>query len=294
MSTPEVVVACAWYNRADYIRDTVDSLLAQDFDSFEIVIVNDGSTDPRVREILDSYDDPRLRVIHQENTGFTVAIRRAIAESDAEYIAIQGAGDQSLPKRICKQCKFLRSNNHVGAISVSSYHISTETGKLIKKKIQEGSITHHILLGRFLIDHGSLMIRKEAYQSVNGYDRFFEFCQDRDLLIRMASDWDIHALPDIEYVKQVFSDGVSFAPEKKIKQRFFRNLSFCKNKKEKIQFFVNNPQKLQKATSSNRARHIFLSFKMIVLMLILKERYLLRKWIKMFIINLFSIFQLRF
>lgn len=54
---PKVSVVCAWYNRADYIKDTVDSLLNQDFDDYEIIIANDGSPDPRVREILDSYDD---------------------------------------------------------------------------------------------------------------------------------------------------------------------------------------------------------------------------------------------
>ncbi|MBQ2263678.1 MAG: glycosyltransferase, partial [Loktanella sp.] len=63
-------------NRADYIRDTIDSLLVQDYPHFDITVVNDGSPDPRVREILDSYADPRLRVIHQDNTGF---IRTAVS-----------------------------------------------------------------------------------------------------------------------------------------------------------------------------------------------------------------------
>lgn len=97
---PKVSVVCAWYNRVDYISDTIDSLLAQDYPNFDITIVNDGSPDPLVREVLDNYTNPRLRVIHQENTGFTRAIRRAIDESDRTYIAIQGAGDISLPGRL--------------------------------------------------------------------------------------------------------------------------------------------------------------------------------------------------
>lgn len=113
---PEVAIVCAWYNRADYIRDTVDSVLAQDFDRFEVVIINDGSPDPRVREILDSYDDPRLRVVHQENTGFTVAIRRAIDMTSAPYIAIQGAGDVSLPGRLRHQHDWLESNAGIGVV----------------------------------------------------------------------------------------------------------------------------------------------------------------------------------
>ena len=85
---PLVSVCCAYYNRSEFLRSTINGLLAQDYPNFELVVVNDGSTDPAVRSILDSYQDPRLRVIHQSNTGFVAAIRRAIDESRGQYIAI--------------------------------------------------------------------------------------------------------------------------------------------------------------------------------------------------------------
>src|SRR5690554_1592429 len=96
-SQPRVTIVCAWYNRSEFLLRTVDSLLSQDFDDYEVVIVNDGSTDPRVRELLDGCSDSRLKVIHQENAGFVRAISRAVNYCKSPFIAIQGSGDISYP-----------------------------------------------------------------------------------------------------------------------------------------------------------------------------------------------------
>lgn len=112
-TAPKVSVVCAWYNRAGYIRDTIDALLAQDLDDYEIIVVNDGSTDPVVRETLDSYDDPRLRVFHRDNVGFVKTMRFAIEQSRSTYIAVQGAGDVSLPARLSRQCALLQGDSEL-------------------------------------------------------------------------------------------------------------------------------------------------------------------------------------
>jgi glycosyltransferase involved in cell wall biosynthesis len=219
-SAPKVSVVCAWYNRADYIRDTVDSLLAQDFDSFEIVIINDGSPDPRVKEILDSYEDPRLRVIHQENTGFTVAIRRAIEESRGEYIAIQGAGDVSKHNRIRVQSDYLDQYTDAGAIG--SWGTVKRIGSTIyetKKQRQKRVYHYKDVMGFNPFIHGSMMLRRNAYTSVGGYRAFFRFAQDRDLWCRMSHKYEMHMIHEDLYESRQFSeDGGSTSIEKKIVQ----------------------------------------------------------------------------
>ena len=103
----KVSVICAWYNRPAFITDTIDSLLAQDHDDFEVIIVNDGSTNPAVRETLENYDDPRLRIFHRDNTGFVKTMRFAIEQSRGKFIAVQGAGDVSYPERLRVQSALL-------------------------------------------------------------------------------------------------------------------------------------------------------------------------------------------
>jgi glycosyltransferase involved in cell wall biosynthesis len=211
-NAPKVSVCCAWYNRADYVRDTVDSLLAQDLDSFEIVLVNDGSPDPRVREILDSYDDPRLKVIHQENTGFTRAIIRAIAESSGPYIAIMGAGDTCDRTRLRKQYEWLSTHPDCAIVGChfDQYYISENRRETHRpRENPSGRISH------FTFSHGELMYRKEAYEEAGGYRPIFTVGQGSDLWMRMLRSHSSHIIPEKLYTQVIFEDGVTKSPEKR-------------------------------------------------------------------------------
>jgi glycosyltransferase involved in cell wall biosynthesis len=214
---PKVSVVCAWYNRADYIRDTIDSLLAQDYPNFDITVVNDGSPDPRVREILDSYTDPRLRVIHQDNTGFTRAIRRAIDESDGTYIAIQGAGDISLSGRLSAQVRYLEENDQVVAVG-TGHKLKEPNGAKTIVEPATATIDEAGLKRKTPFTQGTVVYTRDIWNKVDGYNTFFHFCQDWDFYRRIVKHGEIHGLPDILYVKYVFADGASVQPEKKVKQ----------------------------------------------------------------------------
>lgn len=218
MNNPEVVIACAWYNRAEHIHDTVDSLLSQEFDSFEIVIVNDGSTDPRVREILDSYDDPRLRVIHQENTGFVGAIRRAIAESKAPFIAIQGSGEISLPSRLRNQYDFLKGHpDHVAISSRAQNVLVRDNGTESEKGVTPSTpdVDLELLLKDNPMVHGASMYRRTAYDAIGGYRTIFKFAQDLDLWLRLQAKGRIAVIETLDVKRSIFeTDGVGSDPNK--------------------------------------------------------------------------------
>ncbi|SMH56163.1 glycosyltransferase family A protein [Maritimibacter sp. HL-12] len=203
---PKVSVVCAWYNRADFIRDTIDSLLAQDYPNFDITVVNDGSPDPRVREILDSYDDPRLRVIHQDNTGFTRAIRRAIDESDGEYIAIQGAGDLSLPRRLSAQVEAITIDNRFSIVGCW-YSDQSENSESEVLRRPEASCERQ--MAYFMFSQGELMYRRKTYDSVGGYRTLFTVGQGADLWMRMLRTTTSYVLEDKLYIRRLFADGVS-------------------------------------------------------------------------------------
>ncbi|QDY70804.1 glycosyltransferase family 2 protein [Qingshengfaniella alkalisoli] len=225
MNSPKVSVVSAFYNRADYIRLTLDSLLAQKFDDYEIIIVNDGSPDPNVRAILDSYDDPRLRVIHQANTGFTTAIRNGIAQSSSTYIAIQGAGDVSFPNRLVRQVAFLDANPEYAALGCgynnalvsadnpfpplpvehAGYNGSAPDAGQLKTEV-----TPQMIMGRNPFTHGEVMIRRAAYDAVGGYRTFFANSQDMDLWLRLIESNRLGVLSDWLYQRHSFAaDGIA-------------------------------------------------------------------------------------
>ncbi|MDD7971981.1 glycosyltransferase family 2 protein [Roseinatronobacter alkalisoli] len=219
---PTVSVVCAWYNRADYIRDTIDSLLAQDYPNFDITVVNDGSPDPRVREILDSYTDPRLRVIHQDNTGFTRAIRRAIVESDGTYIAIQGAGDISLPGRLSAQVRYLEDRPDfavVGCRYVNQVKGPDGDGERKLARVRTLEPTARDIMRGNPFGHGEVTMRRAAYDAVGGYRVFFENSQDKDLWMRMSVNYRLGIIDETHYQRVIFlADGIASSFEKTLKQ----------------------------------------------------------------------------
>ena len=219
---PKVSVVCAWYNRADYIRDTIDSLLAQDLDDFEVIAINDGSLDPNVREILDRYDDRRLRVVHQANVGFTATIKRAISLSKAPYIAIQGAGDISFPTRLRRQLDVLEKQEDVAIVGcgIRVFDVAADSFKeVVNTPAQCGSLTN------FGFSQGELMYRRAVYEKVGGYRELMKYGQGGDLWRRMLRDHHAVIVPSIEYEQRLFADGVSKSAPKKITRRILNALS---------------------------------------------------------------------
>lgn len=213
-NTKKVSVCCAWYNRADYLEDTINSLLTQNYNDFEVVIVNDGSTDPRVKKILNSFHDNRLIIVHQENHGFVHAIKTAISTSNGNYIATQGSGDISYPDRLSLQSEILDKSPKIGIVGCKIIN-AVKGGKNDGFKIPRKYTTLHPNAKDFLSDenpfsHGEVMFRKNVYDSVGGYRDIFKFAQDRDLWLRMIEICQAEIVNETLYERGLFiADGVS-------------------------------------------------------------------------------------
>ncbi len=107
VARPTVSIVTSLYNKASYIAAAAKSVLAQDFDSFEWVIVDDGSTDGSADRLP---DDPRIRVIRQENAGMAAAVNRAVAEARGEFVTFLDADDALLPGKLSKQVAIARAH----------------------------------------------------------------------------------------------------------------------------------------------------------------------------------------
>jgi glycosyltransferase involved in cell wall biosynthesis len=194
--TPEVSAVMSVYNGASTLVATLDSILSQDGVELEFIIVNDGSTDG-THEILDGYArrDPRIRVIHQENSGLTRALICGCAAASGEFIARQDAGDISLPERLQRQAALLREWKDCAFVSCWAdvvgpkgefLHPSRGTGVareptyILSPQLEWGLTdgpTHH----------SSVMFRSKHYALCGGYRPEFYFGQDWDLWYRLAA-----------------------------------------------------------------------------------------------------------
>lgn len=221
----KVSICVAYYNRSEYVQDCITSLLNQDYPNFEVVVVNDGSTDPNTALILDAIEDPRLKVIHQKNTGFVGAISKAIGTSTGEYIAIMGAGDVCHPMRIKMQAAVLDSDENIGVVGClyeNVYFGGPEDGKREKRTHSDKDISaKEFLSGPNPLGHGEVLYRRSIYNLVGGYRPFFKFSQDLDLWLRMVDHCNVKVLQEFLYERRLFAtDGVSTDPKKLLLQKY--------------------------------------------------------------------------
>lgn len=209
-----LTVITATYNKGDRNRASIQSILDQTYSDFDYVIVNDDSPD-ETRDILNEFSDPRLKIFHQKNKGFVRTIISILEQVETPYIAIQGAGDISLPERLEKQLHFLESRPEVAVVSCATYHAFAYKPNYLEeiqerkrkafhkhKKDIEYNTVDQMIAGN-IVDHGDAMFRMSAYREAGGYRAFFHYCQDRDLWLRILQKHAVVKLGRELYVKVI-------------------------------------------------------------------------------------------
>lgn len=213
LGAPRVSFVMSVYNDASHVEAAVASVLEQSFESFELVVVDDGSTDGG-GSILDrlAASDIRVRVVHQANSGLTEALIRGCREARGEYIARQDSDDRSHPQRIAEQVALLERDPGVGFVSCATEYVGPrgEPLMVISRNADSQLATKGLLQEKLGPPaHGSVMFRRSLYESVGGYRAQFHFAQDADLWLRMAEVARVAYLPEVRYVALRETDSTS-------------------------------------------------------------------------------------
>ncbi|MFN8443088.1 MAG: glycosyltransferase family 2 protein [Caldilineaceae bacterium] len=187
--TPTVSVQIAVYNGARFLAATLDSLLSQSWTDFELLIVDDGSTDVTPQILADyATRDPRISLLHNPiRRGVSAARNRALAHSCGRYVAISDADDCSYPQRLEKQVAFLDAHPAIGVVSAGVSWID-EAGTPLHKdqRPADDALLRWRLLFCPPVIHTASMIRRQCLQSIAGYDEGKPCAVDYDLWLRLA------------------------------------------------------------------------------------------------------------
>ena len=181
----KVSVVMSVYNSASYLREAIDSILNQTFVNFEFIIVNDGSHDDS-ETIIRSYNDNRITLLNQQNTGLPSALNYGIERSSTEFIARMDADDIALPDRLELQYEFLIHNTGYVIVGGNA-HIIDKDGSYVYTsdlKVDDEEIRKVFPKSPFI--HPSVMFRKSAYFKSGKYPEYMFIAQDRVLFNRMA------------------------------------------------------------------------------------------------------------
>lgn len=198
---PVVSVLLPVYNAQRYVPAAVESILAQTLVDFELIVVDDGSTD-RSNAILRKFAaaDPRVKLISRPNTGYVVALNEALSCARGEFIARMDADDISLPARFERQVAYLRE--HPDCVLVGTHVVTMDgDGSLIgvMPDIAFGHdrIDQALLRRGWPIVHPAVMMRASALRDVGAYK--VEYCpnEDHDLFLRLAEAGKVENLPEV-------------------------------------------------------------------------------------------------
>ncbi|HKS25560.1 MAG TPA: glycosyltransferase family 2 protein, partial [Thermoanaerobaculia bacterium] len=214
----EVSVVMAVYNAGGGLAATVESVLTQRGVDFELIVVDDGSTDSS-GALLDAIAarDPRVRVIHQENRGLTRALIAGCAAAQSAYIARQDAGDLSLPDRLQKQHAVISANPELAFVSCWTEVAGPDGEHLMVAKGRGRARTPVSILDPSerwgVIDgptsHPSVMFSRDAYERAGGYRAEFYVGQDWDLWYRLAAVGKFQMIEEVLYVSRVGPNDLS-------------------------------------------------------------------------------------
>lgn len=200
MTLPRVAVLMAVYNEESFLAEAIDSVLAQTFGDFELVIVDDGSTD-RSREIAASYRDPRIRlIVNETNQGLPRALNRGLSAIRSEYVARLDGNDVSFPERLAKQVAHLDAHPNVAVLGTQVLSIDVRGRRIRRVKwwnaqwqrpVGQPAMEWYRIFDTPFV-HSSVMFRRAEVEAVGGYDERHPINQDavlwRELALRHAID----------------------------------------------------------------------------------------------------------
>jgi glycosyltransferase involved in cell wall biosynthesis len=206
-TTPKITVILPVYNCELYVQTAVQSILNQTFIDFELLIIDDASTDATV-SILKKMDDSRIQLIEKPvNSGYTNSLNYGLKLAKGEYIARMDGDDISYPERFAKQIAYLETHPEV-VVCGTTYKI-VDNDKRITLPIHTEAIKIELLWGN-CISHPSVMMRKSVLdQYVIQYDSTKEPAEDYHLWIELLHYGELYNLPNLLLEYRVYGNQVS-------------------------------------------------------------------------------------
>jgi glycosyltransferase involved in cell wall biosynthesis len=200
-SAPRVSVLMPVYDGERFLAEAIESVLAQSYTAFELLVVDDGSRDASLA-IAERYAraDPRVRVLRNErNLGIVKTRNRAFAEADprSEFFALFDADDVCLPERFALQVAFLDAHPDHALVGGNTLIID-ERGRVVGRRAYPSS---HADIARVITRYNPIaqpncMLRRSAVEAVGAYDERYARCQDYDLWLRVAARFKLANLPE--------------------------------------------------------------------------------------------------
>ncbi|MBC7411482.1 MAG: glycosyltransferase family 2 protein [Bacteroidia bacterium] len=196
MSQPLISILLPVYNAQLFLANAINSVLAQTYTHFELLIINDGSTDDSERIIL-SYNDPRIRYIKNEhNLQLIATLNKGIAVAQGEYIARMDADDECMPTRLQKQVNYMQDNHNVAACGTYAKRVDISTNTITdwEYPARHNEMKCRLFWGSTII-HPTAMIRTTVLKHIM-YNANYPHAEDYKLWKDISQHYELANIPE--------------------------------------------------------------------------------------------------
>jgi glycosyltransferase involved in cell wall biosynthesis len=197
---PEVSVIIPTYNRRDFVREAIASVLAQTYQDFELIVVDDGSHDD-THAVVQEF--PGVRYIFRENRGVSAARNHGVAVSQGKLLAFLDSDDFWQPRKLESQINFFAQ--HSEARVCQTEEIWLRNGVRINPHHRHRKPSGDIFarsLQLCLVSPSAVMLRRELFEAIGGFDESLPACEDYDLWLRIAATEPVHLLESPLVIKR--------------------------------------------------------------------------------------------
>lgn len=195
IKSPTVTVFMAVYNGEKYIKEAIESVLNQSYTDFELLIINDGSTDQTL-DIIATFSDSRIRLLHNDgNKGLTYTRNHGVREARGKYFATLDSDDIAMPKRLKTQVGYMTANPDVAICGGQAVLIDGNSKEIRPYKVHVGDNLSHWLVLHNVFINSTLMIKTSVMREMDGY-REMAPAEDYDLAFRIGLKHRVANLKD--------------------------------------------------------------------------------------------------
>ena len=193
---PKVSVVIPTYNRAHLLRRALDSVFAQTYGNFELLLIDDGSTDDTAG-LVAGYDDPRLRYLRQDgNRGVAAARNRGMREASGSLIAFLDSDDEWLPEKLARHVAVFEANPpSVGLIYSGVETVDAKGGRRVDLPVHRGLMHGQLLLSNVLVGGSCAMVRRSVVATVGYFDESLTAIEDYEYWLRIARFYRFEVVP---------------------------------------------------------------------------------------------------
>ncbi len=256
---PKVSIIMASYNHEKFVKEAIESVLNQSLQDFELIIIDDASSDHTVN-VIKKFNDARINLtILKRNQGQFAATNFGLQHATGEYIAILNSDDAFYPEKLKKQVHFLDNHSKIGAVFSHADVFYEDSRHFLNKFRAYSSIfnqsnrTKHEWLNYFFfygncLCHPSVLIRSQCHQELGLYDPRFANCADFQFWIRLIAKYDIHIIQEKLtkfriHKKNGNMSGQSFSSQKRMRWEDYQaKLQFFDGLLSEDDFFMAFPE----------------------------------------------------